>query len=112
MDYLKYLRMNTYEKGVDDCWTFIQLVFRDEENINLPDIPIMVDYSKEETKLKSNFKYKILDKPHKGCLLHVSNPKSEHVGYALSEKEYIHKSYSGVRVSPIPKHCIIYEVIK
>lgn len=111
MDFIKYFKNNKYEKGQNDCWTLVQDIFFDEKNIKLPDCPIMTDYSPFENGLKSNFKYRILDSAKEGCLIHFRRGKSEHIGYALDEKQYIHKTYSRVEISPIPKAALIYEVL-
>ena len=111
MNYIKYFQNSRYQKGTNDCWTLVQDIFLDEKGIKLPDCPIMTDYSPFETKLKSNFKYSILDKAKVGCLIHYRNGKIEHIGYALNEKQYIHKTFSRVEVSNIPEKAIIYEVL-
>lgn len=121
MDYLKYFQNNKYQKGINDCWTLVQDIFSDEKGVKLPDCPIMTaadgangttpDYALFESKLKSNFKYQVLDKPKEGCLIHFRSGKIEHIGYALNEKQYIHKTFSRVEVSNIPEKAKIYEVL-
>lgn len=111
MNYLKYLQQNNYKKGIDNCWTFVQEIFKDEHNYQLPDVPIFDDPREWKSYIKANAKYEIHGKAHKGCLIHVWTPKDEHIGYAIDEKQYIHKTQNGVFISTIPKRCIIYEVI-
>lgn len=111
MDYIKYFQNDRYQKGINDCWTLVQDIFLDEKGIKLPDCPIMTDYSPFESKLKSNFKYSVLDNAKEGCLVHFRSGKIEHIGYALSDKQYIHKTFSRVEVSDIPKQAKIYEVL-
>lgn len=111
MDYIKYFQNGKYHKGTNDCWTLVQDIFRDEKGVELPQCPIMTDYTPFESKLKSNFKYKVLDKPKEGCLIHFRSGKIEHIGYALNEKQYIHKTFSRVEVSNIPEKAKVYEVI-
>jgi len=110
MNYLKYFQNDRYKKGENDCWTLVQDIFSDEKGIKLPDCPIMIDYSPFESKLKSNLKYIVLEKAKEGCLIHFRNGKIEHIGYAINDKQYIHKTFSRVEVSNIPKNAIIYEV--
>lgn len=111
MDYLKYFQNDKYQKGINDCWTLVQDIYLDEKGVKLPDCPIMTDYSPFESKLKENFKYNVLDKPKEGCLIHFRSGKIEHIGYALNDSKYIHKTFSRVEVSDIPKNAKIYEVI-
>lgn len=111
MNYVKYFSNTKYEKGLNDCWTLVQDIFFDEKGIKLPDCPIMTDYTPFESKLKSNFKYRVLNDAHEGCLIHFRKGKIEHIGYALNERQYIHKTFSRVEVSAIPKEAKIYEVL-
>lgn len=111
MDYLKYFKNDKYEKGLNDCWTLVQDIFLDEQNIKLPECPIMTDYTPFETKLKSNFKYEVLDKACAGCLIHFRSGKIEHIGYALNDKQYIHKTFTRVEISPIPEKAKVYKVL-
>lgn len=113
MDYLKYLRNNKYEKGLNDCWTLVQDIYKDEHNISLPDCPIFEspDEWAEYLKVKSNVPYRIVNKPFKGCLIHFKYKDIEHIGYALNESDYIHKTFTSVAISKIPTKCIIYEVL-
>lgn len=109
MNYLKYFKNDKYSKNNNDCWTLIQDIYKDEHGIILPDIPILED---EESFVRGNIKHKKVEKAHKGVAVHVSTPKYEHIGYALNEKEYIHKTINqGVKISPIPKNADLYEVI-
>lgn len=111
MDYLKYFQNNKYQLGKYDCWTFVQQVFKEEQNITLPDVPVFD--SSNESFLKGNIRHNWLDKPCKGCLVFVKTNKLNHVGYAISEKEYMHKtSRTGVIVSKIPQNAEFYEVLK
>lgn len=103
MNYLKYFQNNKYEKGSNDCWTLVQDIVLDEKGIKLPDCPIMTDYTAFESNLKSNFFYKEVETPQEGCLIHFRKGKIEHIGYALNAKKYIHKTFSRVEVSDIPK---------
>lgn len=111
MDYLKYMNNKQYYLNSCNCWTFIQDVFQKEEGYKLPDVPIFDDFAGVASNLKSNVKYIVLNKAHKGCLIHLSY-SSEHIGYAISDKQYIHRKKVGVLISDIPKNAIIYEVIK
>ena len=109
MDYLKYFKNGKYQKFKNDCWTLLQDIYIDEHGIILPDIPIFED---EESFVRSNIKHKIVDKPKKGVAVHVSVGSIEHIGYAINEKEYIHKTINqGVKISPIPRYATFYEVI-
>ena len=111
MDYLKYFKNDKYELGKLDCWTFVQYVFKEEQNINLPDIPIFDDPD-SETRLKANIKHIQLEKAEKNCLVFVKTKTYGHVGYAISDKEYMHKTINqGVKVSPIPKGAEFYKII-
>lgn len=110
MNYLKYFQNDKYEKGINDCWTLVQDIVFDEKGIKLPDCPIVTDYSPFESNLKSNFKYIELDKAQEGCLVHFRSGKIEHIGYALNDKQYIHKTFSRVEVSNIPEKARIYKI--
>lgn len=112
MDYLKYFKNIKYVKGENDCWTFIQDIFKEEHNIILPDNPICLSDSGCKSYLKENIKFKIVSNAKKGFLAHVSYKNIEHIGYCVDSKNYIHKSYQGVLCSLIPKYCIFYEVIQ
>lgn len=112
MDFIKYFKDTEYIKGEKNCWTFVQQVFLDEHNQKLPDVPIFETPSEWKNFLKTNCKSKIMSVAHKGCLVHVWTTVDEHIGYAVSDKKYIHKTSKGVFVSMIPKKCIIYEVIQ
>lgn len=111
MNFIKYFQNNEYEIDKNDCWTFLQEVFYDEEGVKLPNHPIMTDKSEIATQLISNIPYKIVKKAHKGCIIYYQNEKTHHVGYALDDKKYIHKTRQRVEVSNIPKNAIIYEVL-
>ena len=111
MDYLKYFQNDKYQKGINDCWTLVQDIIRDEKGIDLPDCPIMTDYSPFESKLKSNFKYKVLNVAKEGCIVHFRCGKLEHIGYCLNDKKYIHKTFTKVEISDIPQNANIYEVL-
>lgn len=109
MNYLKYFKNDKYLKNNNDCWTLIQDIYKDEHGIILPDIPILED---EESFVRGNIKHKKVEKAHKGVAVHVSTLKYEHIGYALNDKVYIHKTINqGVKISPIPKNAELYEVI-
>ncbi len=109
MDYLKYFKNDKYQKFKNDCWTLIQDIYKDEHGIVLPDIPIFED---EESFVRGNIKHKPVDKPRKGVAVHVSTGKFEHIGYAINDKEYMHKTINqGVKISPIPHNAMLYEVI-
>ena len=43
MNYLHYFQNSKYELGKYDCWTFIQDVFKNEQGITLPDVPVFDD---------------------------------------------------------------------
>lgn len=111
MNYIKYFQNTQYELDKNDCWTFLQEVFEDEEGIKLPDHPIMPNKSDIASKLISNIPYRIVDRAHKGCVIYYHNGTTHHAGYALNEKQYIHKTRQRVTVSPIPEKAIIYEVL-
>lgn len=110
MNYIEYFNNFKYKEGDNDCWAFVQDIYEKEHNIKLPDCPIFDDVHKRGGFLKSNINYKILNSPKKGALIHTCNKKVEHVGYALNDKQYIHKVQSAVLVSKIPNNCYIYEV--
>lgn len=110
MNYLKYLiENNTYNRGEYDCWTFVQKIYKEEHNKILPDLPIV--QTDCESYLTSNINVKVTDKPHKGCIIYFTVKGLEHCGYAIDEKNYIHKSEKQVFISPIPRKATIYEVL-
>ena len=111
MDYLKYFQNGKYQLGKYDCWTFIQEIFEDEQKIKLPDVPIFDD-PENESKLKANIKNIKLNNPEKGCLVFIKTKTYGHVGYAISEKEYIHKTAkNGVKISIIPKNSEFFKIL-
>lgn len=110
MNYLEYYKNNLYSLGDNDCWTFVQDIFKKEQSKILPDIPIMNDT--KEGFLKSNIPYRKVDNAFEGCLVYLKTIGNGHVGYAINQFEFIHKSKSGVMISPIPKSAEIYEILK
>lgn len=111
MNYLQYFQNTKYELGAFDCWTFVQDVFKNEQGVNLPDIPIFDD-PENESRLKSNIKHIQLETPEKGCLVFVKTKLLNHVGYAISDTEYIHKtSKTGVIISKIPKCAEFFRIL-
>ncbi len=109
MNYLKYFQNDKYIKSRNDCWTLLQEIYKDEHGIILPDIPIFED---EDSFVRGNVKHREVEKAYKGVAVHVKTKDIEHIGYALNEKEYIHKTINGgVKVSPIPKNAKLYEVL-
>lgn len=109
MDYLKYYKLNEYELGKNDCWTFTQLLFKNEKGITLPDLPIINNTTPGF--LKENIKHKKLDKAHFGCLIYVPTRKNGHSGFALDAVTYFHKIKNSVRISNIPESAEIYEIL-
>lgn len=110
MNYLKYFQNYSYKLGENDCWTFTQQVFKDEKGIVLPDLPVINDTN--EGYIKTNVPLKRVNKASEGCLVFVKTKDVNHAGYAISDKEYIHKSCKCVLISLIPKTAEIYEVLK
>lgn len=111
MDYLKYFKNDKYELGKFDCWTFTQFVFREEQGIDLPDVPVFDD-PENESRLKTNVKHTQLKNPEKGCLVFVATKSHGHTGYAVSDKEYMHKTKNqGVKISQIPKNAEFFKII-
>lgn len=112
MNYEKYMSNNKYELGVNDCWTLMQDIFKEEHGIELPEYPYCVEGKKKEVAqyFKSNLVVDRIEKPTKGCLVHVSGGTVEHIGYAINAKQYIHKQYRGVSITNIPKKAIYYTV--
>ena len=109
MNYLKYFKNDKWQKSKNYCWTLLQDIFKDEHGKKLPDIPIFED---EESFVRGNIKHKKVDKARKGIVVHVSTSKYEHIGYALNDKEYIHKTINqGVKITPIPKNAELYEIL-
>lgn len=111
MNFIKYFQNNNYEPDTNDCWTFIQQVYRDEHKIELPNHPIMTDKSEIASYLKSNISYQIMEKAEKGCIIYFFKNNLHHVGYALDDKKYIHKTHTRVEVSDIPKNAVIYKIL-
>lgn len=111
MNYIKYFQNTQYELDKNDCWTFLQEVFRDEEGRELPNHPIMTDKAEIASNLISNIPYRIIEKAKKGCVVYYHNGNTHHVGYALNEKQYIHKTKHRVEIGNIPSNSIIYEVL-
>lgn len=114
MNYIKYFKNNKYDKGLNDCWTLVQDIYKDEYNIDLPDCPIFDSPDKwaDFLRTQSNVPYKLVNKPFKGVLVHVKFAGFEHIGYALNNREYIHKTFEGVKISKIPSKALFYEVLK
>ena len=110
MNYLKYFNCQKYDRENYNCWNFVQDVFKDIHNIELPNLPIMTD-DESVTFLKSNIKYKIIDKPQIGTLIFVQTGRINHVGYCISNKQFIHKNKLGACIQDIPPKAIFYEVL-
>lgn len=110
MNYIKYFLNDKFKLGQNDCWTFVQEVFKNENNIILPDVPVINNTN--ESFLKSNINHKAVKKAHSGCLIFIKTIGNNHVGYAINEKEFIHKTLTGVKVSQIPASAEIYEIIE
>lgn len=111
MNFIKYFKDNEYIEGKNDCWTFVQQVFKDEHNFILPEHPILIDKKDIASALISNIPYKIVQIAEKGCIIYYHNGTTHHAGYCLNKKEFIHKTLNGVAVSKIPKNAIIYKVL-
>lgn len=111
MNYIKYFQNNNYELNKSDCWTFVQDVFWDEHQKQLPDHPIMTDKAEAASRLQSNIPYKIVKTAEKGCIVYYHNSTTHHAGYAINDKLYIHKTRKRVEVSPIPEKAIIYKIL-
>lgn len=112
MNYIKYFQNTQYEMDKNDCWTFVQEVFFDEEGIKLPDHPILTTKEQiAEGLINSNIKYCIVDKAKKGCIVYYHNGSIHHAGYALDDKTFIHKTRQAVEISKIPTKAIIYKVL-
>lgn len=111
MNYLKHFQNTEYVKGKNDCWTFVQDVFEEEQGYRLPDCPIYGTDKEYKGHLKANIKFTLKKEPKKGLLVHVTKAKLEHIGYAVNGKQYIHKTFDGVICSDIPKTAFLYEVL-
>ena len=110
MDLLKYFRVQKYNRDNYNCWDFVRDIYKEEHNITLPELPIMTDQA-SVTFLRSNINYKIVDKAYKGCLIFFHAKGINHVGYAINEKEFVHKNEQSSTVDKIPQSAIIYEVL-
>lgn len=110
MNLIKYFRYR-YKENQNNCWEFVRYVYKEEHNIELPELPIM-DTEQHECKtfLRTNIKHKRVKEARKGILVHVWSGDREHIGYAINEKEYIHLKKVGVLIEKIPKRCLMYEV--
>lgn len=110
MNYIKYFQENNYTYNTDDCWTFIQEVFKDEHNIELPEHPILED-EKIKSFLIANIKHEVVKEAQKGCIIYFSAGNMHHAAYALDNKKMIHKTFKGVEVDDIPKKATIFKVL-
>ena len=111
MNFIKYFQNNKYELNKNDCWCFIQDIFKEEHNILLPNHPIMTDKTEIASYLKSNISYQIMETAEKGCIIYFVKNNLHHVGYALNDKKYIHKTFESVEISDIPKNATIYKIL-
>lgn len=112
MDYLKYLNDKTkFETDKNDCWTFCQQIFKNEQNKELPNHPYLLSNEHSAAFLLENLKYRFIDKPKAGALIYYKNGDIHHAGYALSDKKMIHKTIKGVKVDTIPENVIILEIL-
>lgn len=111
MNYQKYFSDYKYQYGSNDCWTFVQQVFKDEHNIELPDYPICSDSSERAVYLKSNINLEQVPIAFKGCIVYFTKNHINHAGYAIDDKLYIHKTRQRVEFSKIPEKAIIYKVL-
>lgn len=109
MNYQKYFSDYKYQYGSNDCWTFVQQVFKDEHHIDLPDYPIMTK-SEIASYLIDNLNLQEVEKAEKGCIVYYKNGDIHHAGYAINDKLYIHKTRQRVEVSNIPEKAIIYKL--
>lgn len=110
MNYIKYFQDYKYQYGSKDCWSFVQTVFKDEHNIDLPDYPICNSQSDVASYILSNIDLKQVDKAEKGCIIYIKLGNMHHAGYAINDKLYIHKTRQRVEVSNIPDKAIIYKL--
>lgn len=69
MNYQKYFSDYKYQYGSNDCWTFVQQVYKDEHNRELPDYPICATKPEIASFLTSNIDYEIVDKAEKESFL-------------------------------------------
>lgn len=113
MDYIKYFK-GDYELGKCDCWTLMQEIYKDEHDLDLPHYPFAIEEHEKDFAefVKANLVFEPLDEPVKGAIVHYSHI-GEHVGYALNNKQYIHRTNSGTKVNDIPKkYCRFYDIIE
>ena len=111
MKYFNYFKNTKYNREENNCWTFVRDIFKNEQGIYLPELPIMTDLE-SVTFLKSNIKYKVIDKPREGILIFFNIGRITHIGYCINEKEFIHKNKIGAAIEKIPNKAIFYEVLK
>lgn len=111
MNFIEYFKDSEYIDNKNDCWTFVQRVFKDEHGFILPNHPIMTTKSDIATYLKNNIQFQIINKAEKGCIVYYKHGTTHHAGYSLNNKEFIHKTLKGVIVSKIPENAIIYKVL-
>ncbi|MDR1169076.1 MAG: C40 family peptidase [Heliobacteriaceae bacterium] len=113
MDFLRYMNDKEYDEDYNNCWHFVQRVFQREKGHKLPDYPIFDTHKSFKSRLLCNVKYKEHDLRdcQEGCIVHVSALGHEHAGYAINNKQYIHKTRTGVQVADIPAKAQIYEII-
>lgn len=108
MTYLKYLQIpyKIFSSDLNgcDCWGLVQLIYKNEHNINLPDFPNIENKNKLSIKLNEFItKYKKIDKPQHGAIIWIKGqaPYGEHCGYCISDKRFIHISKKGCFLSEI-----------
>ena len=111
IDFKKHF-LKRYKLGTCDCWTLICDIYKDEHDLILPDYPYAIEDRESDFAyfVKANLMLEILDRPEKGAIMHYSHI-SEHVGYCLSDRQYIHRVKEGTKVQDIPsRHCKFYKV--
>lgn len=113
MNFLKYMNDKIYDDNENNCWHFVQRIFLEEQKFLLPDYPIFETHRSFKNGLISNVKHleHNLEDCKESYIVHVTCLGHEHAGYALNNKQYIHKTRIGVQVEDIPKNANIYEII-
>lgn len=113
MDFLGYMNELNYDDDNNNCWHFVQRIFLKEKNYMLPDYPVFLAHKEFKNGLIANVEHKQhnLDECTEGFIVHITCLGHEHAGYALNNKQYIHKTRKGVQVSDIPNNAILYEII-
>ena len=113
---IKYMTKKKYIEGQYICWNFVQDIYKDLYDINLPDYPVDEIQSEFKNKLASNFPCKKIEDNCfiEGDVIVFSLFANQHAGVMIDNENFIHLTNNGVVVSNINnlgKNYVVYRKI-